>query len=169
MAKIGRPGHEQVDALCELAAAQTEFHDYVGAMATAREAVALDAPPVSRQYARHTLGTALMAAGHMREAVREFERCESEWTTSIDATENLMSEAELARMRKMLDYNLKTSRLRLAVAEKNVPGGKETMHMLIMGCLDDALAYADDTFKLCLLYTSPSPRDATLSRMPSSA
>ena len=26
-----------------------------------------------------------------------------------------------------------------------------------------------DIFKCCLLYTSPSPRDATLSRMPSSA
>ena len=26
-----------------------------------------------------------------------------------------------------------------------------------------------DIFKVCLLYTSPSPRDATLSRMPSSA
>ena len=26
-----------------------------------------------------------------------------------------------------------------------------------------------DTFHTCLLYTSPSPRDATLSRMPSSA
>ena len=27
----------------------------------------------------------------------------------------------------------------------------------------------DDCFNICLLYTSPSPRDATLSRMPSSA
>ena len=27
----------------------------------------------------------------------------------------------------------------------------------------------DIPFKICLLYTSPSPRDATLSRMPSSA
>ena len=27
----------------------------------------------------------------------------------------------------------------------------------------------DDTFKVCLLYTSPSPRDGLLSRMPSSA
>ena len=26
-----------------------------------------------------------------------------------------------------------------------------------------------DTIEICLLYTSPSPRDATLSRMPSSA
>ena len=38
-----------------------------------------------------------------------------------------------------------------------------------------ALGYRDNPltgpgqYKLCLLYTSPSPRDATLSRMPSSA
>ena len=30
-------------------------------------------------------------------------------------------------------------------------------------------SHADDTIACCLLYTSPSPRDATLSRMPSSA
>ena len=30
-------------------------------------------------------------------------------------------------------------------------------------------AVRDDLFRACLLYTSPSPRDATLSRMPSSA
>ena len=29
--------------------------------------------------------------------------------------------------------------------------------------------YADDKHKTCLLYTSPSPRDWTISRMPSSA
>ena len=33
----------------------------------------------------------------------------------------------------------------------------------------DAGAYLNLTIKTCLLYTSPSPRDATLSRMPSSA
>ena len=31
------------------------------------------------------------------------------------------------------------------------------------------LSVADDLSSNCLLYTSPSPRDATLSRMPSSA
>ena len=31
------------------------------------------------------------------------------------------------------------------------------------------LNYWDDLLNVCLLYTSPSPRDATLSRMPSSA
>ena len=29
--------------------------------------------------------------------------------------------------------------------------------------------YGSKDYKYCLLYTSPSPRDATLSRMPSSA
>ena len=47
-----------------------------------------------------------------------------------------------------------------------------TMDTVIM--VDGSFAYSlvhakDSPFKLCLLYTSPSPRDATLSRMPSSA
>ena len=36
-------------------------------------------------------------------------------------------------------------------------------------CYDDLLTKDQRHLKLCLLYTSPSPRDATLSRMPSSA
>mgnify|MGYP003322540233 CR=1 FL=1 len=34
---------------------------------------------------------------------------------------------------------------------------------------DKEVDYEDDPDEYCLLYTSPSPRDATLSRMPSSA
>ena len=34
---------------------------------------------------------------------------------------------------------------------------------------DSLLNHAAHDTKICLLYTSPSPRDATLSRMPSSA
>ena len=37
------------------------------------------------------------------------------------------------------------------------------------GFVDRKLALFREVFDLCLLYTSPSPRDATLSRMPSSA
>ena len=39
-------------------------------------------------------------------------------------------------------------------------------------CLASTMAQANDQISVgtvCLLYTSPSPRDATLSRMPSSA
>ena len=35
--------------------------------------------------------------------------------------------------------------------------------------IDKAVLAANEAFKTCLLYTSPSPRDATLPRMPSSA
>ena len=41
----------------------------------------------------------------------------------------------------------------------------ETATLGDLACLDGEIARFDD----CLLYTSPSPRDATLSRMPSSA
>jgi len=40
----------------------------------------------------------------------------------------------------------------------NVDGWDEYNHVYLYGCWNS-----------CLLYTSPSPRDATLSRMPSSA
>ena len=40
----------------------------------------------------------------------------------------------------------------------------EQKHIVAYGC-----AGTGKTFITCLLYTSPSPRDATLSRMPSSA
>ena len=35
--------------------------------------------------------------------------------------------------------------------------------------LETLKAYVSETGKICLLYTSPSPRDRTRSRMPSSA
>ena len=38
-----------------------------------------------------------------------------------------------------------------------------------LNSIDLKIRYYDVMLKFCLLYTSPSPRDATLSRMPSSA
>ena len=43
------------------------------------------------------------------------------------------------------------------------------VHMLLGGKLRDAVPFASYLFFRCLLYTSPSPRDRTRSRMPSSA
>ena len=37
------------------------------------------------------------------------------------------------------------------------------------GCVGSILVSETPQLRVCLLYTSPSPRDATLSRMPSSA
>ena len=51
--------------------------------------------------------------------------------------------------------------------------GMRLAKQILLGCgLGLLLAHAvaaHDTGNTCLLYTSPSPRDATLSRMPSSA
>ena len=44
----------------------------------------------------------------------------------------------------------------------------ERMEAQVRG-MDQARRNSADAVSLCLLYTSPSPRDATLSRMPSSA
>ena len=48
------------------------------------------------------------------------------------------------------------------------PGGKVDANDASVTDLCDGVDGLDDG-EICLLYTSPSPRDATLSRMPSSA
>ena len=45
----------------------------------------------------------------------------------------------------------------------------EEMMVEFLKCKEDPVYFAKNHVKICLLYTSPSPRDATLSRMPSSA
>ena len=61
--------------------------------------------------------------------------------------------------------------LGLATFELNISRNKEaTFSQLFKGFNDFGTAFrAYLLLTLCLLYTSPSPRDATLSRMPSSA
>ena len=51
-----------------------------------------------------------------------------------------------------------------------INAGKQTVTMRQGGSIfDSSMSFAMIRGKHCLLYTSPSPRDATLSRMPSSA
>jgi len=45
----------------------------------------------------------------------------------------------------------------------------QTHWPVVKGSILDVAAVAEAEDGICLLYTSPSPRDATLSRMPSSA
>ena len=46
---------------------------------------------------------------------------------------------------------------------------REFLGALLQGDLGTSLRNSTPVGEICLLYTSPSPRDATLSRMPSSA
>jgi len=48
-------------------------------------------------------------------------------------------------------------------------GNREDLLDLIVNIAPDETQFFSSFRKTCLLYTSPSPRDATLSRMPSSA
>ena len=67
----------------------------------------------------------------------------------------------LSALQKMFDYRL--SRLRQSMAKQDVSLA------ILLNPVSLRYAIDFDEYQLCLLYTSPSPRDATLSRMPSSA
>ena len=47
--------------------------------------------------------------------------------------------------------------------------GNEKMVSISSAIKKGALAFLNAEYRLCLLYTSPSPRDLSTSRMPSSA
>ena len=83
---------------------------------------------------------------------------------------------------RMVDVSAKPPTPRRAVAEALVRLAQETLSLVIDGSgpKGDVLLVAElagvqaakrtsDLIPLCLLYTSPSPRDGLLSRMPSSA
>ena len=63
---------------------------------------------------------------------------------------------------------LKTRRFDLALLNLNLPDSRDidTLHTVMKASQGEAIIVLTDT---CLLYTSPSPRDGLLSRMPSSA
>ena len=87
---------------------------------------------------------------------------------------------------------LKNHSIRLAFVDINLPGqdglsftremlkkypsmltivmtGESTMHTTVEAMKSGVFDYLPKPFNICLLYTSPSPRDLSTSRMPSSA
>ena len=75
-------------------------------------------------------------------------------------TKRMMSDAQAHHAERMakgeIEYKAK-------VIESNDKGWKDEFVLILVSLPILVLVYS------CLLYTSPSPRDATLSRMPSSA
>ena len=66
------------------------------------------------------------------------------------------------KLPKYVTYT-ETEKLKKSSNKKNINPIKK----FLIGIFGEEIDY--DKFNNCLLYTSPSPRDATLSRMPSSA
>ena len=56
---------------------------------------------------------------------------------------------------------------RIKMTSISMKGEKKSSRSRVLSSLEKR--YEDGQYNICLLYTSPSPRDATLSRMPSSA
>src|SRR5665647_574327 len=55
------------------------------------------------------------------------------------------------------------------IANRADPAGERIISVILSDFNNESLRGIFDRFKNCLLYTSPSPRDGLLSRMPSSA
>ena len=121
------PGHDRVAALLEVARGQITQQDFHAAIKTAREALSVDgAPPTLRNISRVKLGVALLGIGHSEEALRELERCDREWTTSVEGTRLKMD--TLKGDKEVLDTCLK--RLRQLRANELASGTSEEGHTL---------------------------------------
>ena len=87
-------------------------------------------------------------------AVEELKDIANKATSAVAADYHGASVTELTKLRKdARDTSVHLKVIRNTLAKKALTDTK-------FSCFEDLL---------CLLYTSPSPRDATLSRMPSSA
>ena len=78
----------------------------------------------------------------------------------------------------MIQKKINSYEKRLDIVYKRLSGnffrtiGDSTLPLTLLegkGIIDKAMQRVKDQDSLCLLYTSPSPRDGLLSRMPSSA
>ena len=67
------------------------------------------------------------------------------------------------------DHVVVTSRLSLKPRRSGEPLVLCGVDLVIESLVIDQAPLSPEDYSFCLLYTSPSPRDATLSRMPSSA
>ena len=72
-------------------------------------------------------------------------------------------------MNKAALIHFKSEDVRLAVRHPDKNVRALATQRICREIRDNALSKGEKDFANCLLYTSPSPRDATLSRMPSSA
>ena len=95
----------------------------------------------------------------------------------MGGTGKIVSELEKLMIRNKINIIKNTDVDKILVSNKKATGIKlsdgEVIHADAVICnADPPTVYKemlDSKYNSCLLYTSPSPRDATLSRMPSSA
>ena len=77
------------------------------------------------------------------------------------------AEADLSQLEVLITREQLQERIQELGREITKDYTKKELHLV--GVLKGSFVFLADLVRDCLLYTSPSPRDATLSRMPSSA
>ena len=80
---------------------------------------------------------------------------------------NIMHRKGAQDARRAKKFARLTKELQVAVRGGTDPSSNPRLRSALSACR--AVNMPKDNIESCLLYTSPSPRDATLSRMPSSA
>ena len=141
------PGHDRVAALLEVARGQITQQDFRAAIRTAREAISVDgAPPTLRNISRVKLGVALLGIGHNEEALRELERCDREWTTSVEGTR--LKADTLKGDKEVLDTCLKRLRQLQANSELLHPA----MKLVTRGDFENAAESAERTAEILLSF-----------------
>ena len=87
---------------------------------------------------------------------------------------NMASSQQLLLM--LLDGAVKYTKIaRMAILNKDIARAHKELvrvqdiFLELMITMDKNTKYMEDLYNICLLYTSPSPRDLSTSRMPSSA
>mmetsp|Transcript_30138 Transcript_30138/g.102423 ORF Transcript_30138/g.102423 Transcript_30138/m.102423 type:complete len:498 (-) Transcript_30138:18-1511(-) len=106
-------GETMVYSLADVATVQIELRDVAGAIASAREAVGVDAPFGPRTYARMKLGVALLRGERYHDALRELERCDARAWDGSDMG---------PRLARALAHNLRMARNLVAQEDGDVLG-----------------------------------------------
>ena len=76
---------------------------------------------------------------------------------------------QLSKHFKLEEFEKSMTATRRGIENKAGSGEIKNLTDLCYGVLEPVRAKPNQTHPTCLLYTSPSPRDGLLSRMPSSA
>ena len=156
---------QQRKELSELYKRLIQTYEQYFQMATVRVNVG-EANPIEKLTIQSSLNESRLL---LNQTVLEIGNLEKQLANLLNTTEAITTTDSLTMMSLVSTESLNS--LQIQLATQNIQIEQANVDLLKAGLKPDFnIGYATQKyFEGCLLYTSPSPRDATLSRMPSSA